>query len=252
MGERTPPRWQQALVTTVTLGLTAAVLTWFFAQFTQLNHWGLLLPYRRLFLEGWLTTLGLALAALVGSAVVGALTCLLRACRWTALRGLATGYVELIRATPLLVQLLLFFYVVADALHVENRYIVGVFALICFSGAYVSEILRAAWLSIPQGQHESARSLGLTPWQSLRHVIAPQALRIALPSLTGQLMSLIKDSSLLSVIGITELTFQAQAVNSFTYSTLECYVPLAVGYLLLTWPLAWVSSRLERRFHHAS
>ncbi|MEN9667244.1 MAG: hypothetical protein RLZZ326_3607, partial [Planctomycetota bacterium] len=88
----------------------------------------------------------------------------------------------------------------------------------------------------------------LTPWQSLRLVILPQAIRLVLPAVAGQLVSLIKDSSLLSVIAVSELTLAAQEVNAFTYSTLESYLPLAAGYLLLTLPLSALSRWLERHF----
>jgi polar amino acid transport system permease protein len=132
----------------------------------------------------------------------------------------------------------------------ENRYLVGVIVLALFSGAYMAEIFRGGLDAIPKTQLDSARAIGLTPSQSLRLVVLPQAVRIVLPSVAGQLVSLIKDSSLLSVIAISEFTLAAQEVNSFTYSTLESYLPLAAGYLLLTLPLAAMSRWLERRFRY--
>ena len=102
--------------------------------------------------------------------------------------------------------------------------------------------------AIPAGQRDAARAIGLTPWQSMRLVILPQAIRLVLPAVAGQLVSLIKDSSLLSVIAVSEFTLAAQEVNSFTYSTLESYLPLAAGYLLLTLPLSALSRWLERHF----
>jgi polar amino acid transport system permease protein len=125
-----------------------------------------------------------------------------------------------------------------------------VVVLALFSGAYMAEIFRGGLDAIPRPQLDSARAIGLTPSQSLRLVVLPQAVRIVLPSVAGQLVSLIKDSSLLSVIAISEFTLAAQEVNSFTYSTLESYLPLAAGYLLLTLPLAAVSRWLERRFRY--
>jgi polar amino acid transport system permease protein len=159
-------------------------------------------------------------------------------------------YVALIRSTPLLVQILIFFYVVAEAFHLQNRWVAGILILACFSGAYVSEIIRAGLEGIPETQWESARAIGLTSWQIHYHVIFPQALRFCLPALAGEFVSLIKNSSLLSVIGISEFTLNAQEVNSFTYSTLESYLPLAAGYLILTLPLAGVAGWLERRLRH--
>ena len=201
-----------------------------------------------MFLRGWLVTIGLSLAALVLSALVGLLAAMGLASRFRLVEALARVYVELVRGTPLLVQLLVGFYVVAYAVGLENRYVVGVLVLALFSGAYMAEIFRAGLASIPAGQRDAARAIGLTPWQSLRLVILPQAVRLVLPPVAGQLVSLVKDSSLLSVIAVSEFTLAAQQVNSLTYSTLECYLPLAAGYLLLTLPLSALARHLERRF----
>ena len=203
---------------------------------------------REMFLRGWLVTIGMSLAALVLSALVGLLAAMGLASRYRLVEALARVYVELVRGTPLLVQLLVGFYVVANAVGLENRYVVGVLVLALFSGAYMAEIFRAGLASIPAGQRDAARAIGLTPWQALRLVILPQAVRLVLPPVAGQLVSLVKDSSLLSVIAVSEFTLAAQQVNSLTYSTLECYLPLAAGYLLLTLPLSALARHLERRF----
>ena len=130
--------------------------------------------------------------------------------------------------------------------------IAGILILSLFAGAYIAEILRAGIESIPEPQLESAQSLGFTSVQTYRFVILPQATRQTLPPLTGQFVSLIKDSSLLSVIGLQEFTLAAREVNSYTFSTLESYLPLAVGYLILTLPLSLLTHRLERRLQHES
>jgi len=163
------------------------------------------------------------------------------------LRFLSRFYIETIRGTPLLVQILVFFYVFASALGVENRYIAGVVILALFSGAYVTEIIRSGIESIDIEQYDSAKSLGFTPFQTYRYIILPQAYKRIIPPLTGQFASLIKDSSLLSIISIGELTMNAQEVNAYTYSTLESYIPLAVGYLMLTYPISWYAKRLEQK-----
>jgi polar amino acid transport system permease protein len=159
---------------------------------------------------------------------------------------------ELIRGTPLLVQILIFFYVVADAFGIQNRYIVGVVVLSMFSGAYISEIVRAGIESIGESQLESARAIGFTRPQIYRFVIFPQVVRQVLPPLAGQFASLIKDSSLLSIISVSEFTLNAQEVNAFTFSTLESYLPLAVGYLMLTLPISLWSKRLEAKYRYAT
>ena len=112
---------------------------------------------------------------------------------------------------------------------------------------FTSAIIRAGIESIAESQLESARAIGFTPFQTYRFVIFPQAIRLTLPPLVGQFVSLIKDSSLLSIIAVREFTQAARDVNSVTYSTLEAYLPLAVGYLVLTLPISLWARNLERK-----
>jgi polar amino acid transport system permease protein len=213
-------------------------------------NWSGVWEYRQKFISGWFMTLGLSLAALVLSVAIGLIVALCLAARNPLVEATGRIYVELIRGTPLLVQLLLGFYVVANAVGLENRFVVGTLVLAAFSGAYMAEIFRGGLNAIPKTQRDSARAIGLTRWQSFRLVVLPQAVRLVLPAIAGQLVSLIKDSSLLSVIAISELTLNAQEVNSFTYSTLESYVPLAIGYLMLTLPLSATARWLEASFRY--
>lgn len=213
-------------------------------------NWSGVWAYREVFWRGWLNTIWISAAALALSVLLGLLAALGRRAPFPALRWLSAGYVELIRGTPLLVQLLILFYVVADAVGLQNRYMAGIIILSVFSGAYIAEMIRAGIDSVGKSQLESARAIGLTPWQTYRHVIFPQAIRHVLPPLAGQAASVIKDSSLLSILGIEEFTLAAQQVNSATYSTLESYLPLAVGYLALTLPVSLLARRLEKKFRY--
>jgi polar amino acid transport system permease protein len=160
--------------------------------------------------------------------------------------------VEVVRCTPLLVLILLLWYGLGGALGIANddRFIAGILILTLFESAYISEIMRGGIESIGRSQLESARAIGLTRAQTYRYVIVPQAFRQTLPALVGQLVSLIKDSSLLSVIGISEATQRAQQSTSLNFANLEIYCALAVGYLVLTIPLALWSRWLERRFKY--
>jgi len=243
------PRWLAHLLV---VALFAALVALAFARVNYVWNWPAVWAYREKFLQGWLTTIAMSVAALVTSSLIGILTSLCLQSQRPLLEAVGRVYVELIRGTPLLVQLLIGFYVIANAVGLENRYVVGVLVLSLFSGAYMAEIFRGGLAAIPTTQRDAARAIGLTPWQSLRFVILPQAIRLVLPPVAGQLVSLIKDSSLLSVIAIAEFTLSAQEVNAFTYSTLECYLPLAAGYLLLTLPLSALARWLERRFHYES
>jgi len=229
--------------------LLAAVCVVTLAASTQ--AWDAVWNYRVVFLKGWLATIVISGCALVLSIAIGVLTALARRSSFLPLRGAAVVYIELIRGTPLLVQILFLFYVIANAAHLDNRYVAGVIILALFSGAYIAEMIRAGIESIPQSQLESARAIGLTTTQTYRHVIFPQAVRQTLPPLAGQFASLIKDSSLLMIVGIQEFTLAAQQTNSATLATIESYIPLAIGYLLLTLPISLWSRWLENRFAFA-
>jgi polar amino acid transport system permease protein len=226
-------------------GLTAALLSLGYHW-----NWAGVWAYRAKFVQGWCLTVALAAGSLVLSLVIGVGLALLRRSPWRLLRDAAMVFVELVRGTPLLVQILVLYYGLFESVHFENRYLAGVVILSLFAGAYVSEIVRAGIESVAASQWESARAIGLTPAQIYRFVIAPQAARASLPPLTGQFVSLIKDSSLLSVIAVGEFTQQAQEVHSFTYGSFESYLPLAAGYLLLTLPLSLVSRGLEKRLRY--
>ena len=226
----------------------AALIALAFSRVDYTWNWAGVWEYRQKFVQGWLTTVGLSLAALLASSLIGVVAALLLQSSQPLLEAVGRVYVELIRGTPLMVQLLIGFYVIASAVGLENRFVVGVLVLSLFSGAYMAEIFRGGLAAIPKTQIDAARAIGLSPLQTLRFVILPQAVRLVLPPVAGQLVSLVKDSSLLSVIAISEFTLNAQEVNSFTYSTLESYLPLAVGYLILTLPLSALSRWLEARF----
>ena len=216
-------------------------------QLTTRAGWIGVGAYRGLFWKGWLGTLGLASGALVLSVAFGFLLALGRRASWLPVRALCSVHVEFIRGTPLLAQILILYYGVFHLVHLENRLLSSLLILSNFAGAYISEIIRAGIESVGISQWESARAIGLTTAQTYRHVVFPQALRQSLPPLAGQFASLVKDSSLLSIIGVEELTQNAQQVASFTFSSLESYLPLALGYLILTLPISLGTRWLEHR-----
>lgn len=244
------PFWLRAAHTLVIVLFLSAGLYFAFSQIAYHWNWNGIYVYRARFVSGWLVTLAISACALVMSVLIGLLAALGRRSRVLPFRQAALVYVELIRGTPLLVQILMAFYVVANAFGLHNRFIAGVLILAVFAGAYISEIIRSGIESVGASQLESARAIGLAPAQIHRYVIFPQAFRQMLPPLSGQLVSLVKDSSLLSIISISEFTLSAQQVNSYTYSTLESYLPLAIGYLIITLPLSWFSRSLEKQFRY--
>jgi len=225
----------------------ALICVFSFAQLRYNWNWDSVAGYSSFFVNGWLVTLAISAVALVLSTLIGLLAALARRSPLLVLRAFSRFYVEIIRGTPLLVQISFAFYVVADAFKIQNRWLVGVVTLSLFSGAFISEIIRGGIESVGASQLESARAIGFTRWQTYRFVIFPQAIRVILPALAGMFASLIKDSSLLSIISISEFTWSAQQVAALTYSNFECYIPLAIGYLILTLPLTLWTQWLEKR-----
>lgn len=213
-------------------------------------RWEAIAPYWGNLLSGWGTTLLVSSGALVLSSAVGALLTAgqLSGDRLPAF--LCRVYVEFVRGTPLLAQILVGYYLVADAVGWDSRIGVGIVVLSCFSGAYLAEIFRGGIESVPASQWLSARAIGLTPAQTYRFVVIPQAVRRVLPASAGQFANLVKDSSLLFVISVHEFTMQAREANANAYATFEAYLPLVAGYLLLTLPISLLSRRLERRFRY--
>jgi polar amino acid transport system permease protein len=241
-----PAHYVSLAASVLLIGLLAYAALW---QLTSKAGWSGVNSYWRLFWDGWLGTLRIASSGLVASTLFGLLLALSRRSNWAPVRALATVIVELIRGTPLLAQILILYYGVFHLTGLENRFVASVLILSIFEGAYISEIIRSGIGSVGASQLESARAIGLSTGQTYRYIVAPQALRHVLPPLAGEFASLIKNSSLLSIIGFEELTQNAQQVASFTFSNLESYVPLALGYLILTLPISLWSRWLEHRSH---
>ena len=244
--------------------LTALLCSGFWVIFSELEtarSSAALWKYRESLMKGWMVTLLVSAGSLIGSCLVAAVLVAGQRSSLRTVRWFTQGLVEVVRGMPLLSLVLIGFYVVLN-----NRYIsdglgsvglggkmaAGIMLLSVFTGAYLTEILRGGLESIPQAQLDSARAVGFNRWQVLRYVVFPQALRRVLPALAGQFVSLVKDSSLLCVIGVNEFTYQARAFYAATYLGVEAFLPLAFGYLLLTLPIAGFSHWLERRFKSAT
>lgn len=197
-------------------------------------------------LLGLKVTMQISAVSLILAFLVGLLTALLRLSSSVVARSVARVYLELSRNTPLLIQLFFIYFVMGPILGLD-RFFSAVLALSLFEGAYVAEIIRSGIISIHRGQWEAASSLGLNGWCTYRLIILPQALRRILPPLTNQAISLIKDSSLVSVIAIYDLTMQAQALISETFLTFELWFVVALIYLLITVILSFSVTLVEKR-----
>ncbi len=207
-------------------------------------------------MEGLWLTLKVSIIAIVFGILIGLFAGIARISSNPALKWSAITYIEFIRGSPLLVQIFIWYFVLGTLI---NNILVrkgigqipalwfGVAALACFAGAYVAEMVRAGIQSIHFGQIEAAKSLGMTYVQSMRYIILPQALRRILPPLAGQFISLIKDSSLLGLIAIRELTKATREVITTSLQPFELWFVCAILYLVLTFSLSMFVQYLERR-----
>ncbi len=200
-------------------------------------------------LIGLWVTLQLSVLSLVFALLLGLLAGLGRVSANPAARDMAALYVELIRGTPLLVQMFIVYFFLGTVLNLSG-FVAGVAALSVFTGAYVAEIVRAGIEAVPKGQMEAARSLGLSHWQAMRHIVLPQALKTTLPSLAGQSINLVKDSSLVSVMALTDLSMAGREIVASTFSPFEVWFTVALMYLLLTGALSVFVRRLEKKMAH--
>ena len=195
---------------------------------------------------GLLTTLYISFFSIIFAIILGIMTGLARISKNPFFKKLAVIYIEIIRGTPLLVQIFIFYFFIGTVLNLD-RITAGVAALSVFTGAYIAEIVRAGIQSISRGQMEAARSLGMSYTQAMILVILPQAFKRTLPPMAGQFISLIKDSSLVSVISITDLTKAGREVVASTFSPFEVWFTVAALYLIMTSALSFLVQRLEKK-----
>lgn len=200
-----------------------------------------------LLLKGLILTLKISIISIFLGILIGLFTGLARLSNSPAPKWLAIGYIELIRGTPLLVQIYIFYFFVGQVFRLSSFW-AGALALSVFAGAYVAEIIRAGIQSIHKGQMEAARSLGMSYYLSMRFIILPQAFKRILPPLAGQFISLIKDSSLVGVIALVELTRAGREIGTSTFNYFEVFFTVAALYLILTFTLSMLVQFLERRF----
>ena len=211
------------------------------------------------FLKGLGITLEVAFLALVLGLVIGIIIAMIRSAPdqrrsqkkgpGTVILNIANGicvvYLTVIRGTPMMVQLLIMYFVIFASS--QNQVLIAVLAFGINSGAYVAEIVRSGIMSVDAGQMEAGRSLGLNYRQTMRSIVIPQAFKNALPALGNEMITLLKDTSLVTVIGLKDLTKTAMTVQSRTYEALMPFVGIAVVYLVIVMILAKVLSIVERR-----
>jgi polar amino acid transport system permease protein len=204
-----------------------------------------------LLLQAAVATIGISLAGLVIGFFVAIGVCSARLSPSRAWRAVGGAYVFFFRGVPMLVQLLLVYYLLPFVGINVPPLVAAISTVSLCSASYIAEILRGGFMSIPPGQIEAARMLGLPPLDTLRRILVPQAFRLTLPSLVNEMVLLIKASSLISVVGIAEVTRTAQNIAASTYRPLEAYVAAGLIYFVICGALSLLAHAAEVRLQHA-
>lgn len=205
-------------------------------------------------LKGAMISLGIAALSLLIGLVFGVLGASAKISNSKILRFIANVYVEVIRGTPMLLQIMILFNVIpiiisqiTGSVFRMNYYVIGIVAMSINSGAYTTELIRSGINGVDKGQWEACQTLGLTRWQTMRFVILPQAFKRIIPPIVSEFITLIKDSSLISVIGAIELMNSAKVIGNQYYEFMSPYCLAAVYYLVMTLTISYVAKKLERK-----
>ncbi len=220
-----------------------------------------LLPWTNVFIQGTIVTIVLSLVTVVMGSILGLTAAMMKRSRYKILNVLADLYAQIIRGTPMLVQLLIWLYALPQIgirlpeipifgnIYGSREFITGVAALSINSGAYISELLRGGLNSIDKGQMEAGLSLGLTRQQTMRKIIIPQAIKVILPGLGNEFITMIKESAIVSTVGIFDVTYSSNIVKAATYSTFEPLIVVALIYLFLTTVTTQLMGIMERKLN---
>ncbi|KGE17257.1 amino acid ABC transporter permease [Paenibacillus wynnii] len=214
-----------------------------------MNIFNMAYEYRNFFLSGLQYTLLLAVLGVFFGFVLGIAIALLRMSKWWPVRFIATAWVEFLRGTPMLVQLFLIHYGLATFGIEFSAMESGAITLSINSSAYLAEIFRAGIQGVDRGQVEAARSLGMRQGMTMRYIVLPQALKSVLPAIGNEFITIIKESSIVSFIGVMDLMFQSRSVSTITYDGFTPLVIIAFMYFVLTFTLSKILGRLERRLN---
>ena len=235
------------------LGFWDNAFVGFYQSFVAAGRW-------RLYLNGLLTTLEATILALLLGVVLGVVVAVIRTAldqQRAGLKNVILGvcnaickiYTTIIRGTPMMVQLLIMSLVIFASS--RNYTMIGILALGINSGAYVSEIVRSGLMSVDPGQMEAGRRLGMNYFTTMRFIVIPQAIKNILPALGNEFITLLKDTSLITVIGGKEMAYAAQAIYGRTYEQMFPLIGIACIYLLLVIVFSWLQSLLERRLRQS-
>jgi polar amino acid transport system permease protein len=207
-------------------------------------YWKLLTEYQHYYLQGIGYTLFLSFFSVILGLTLGVIMALGKMSKSKILNTLAKGYIEIIRGTPLLVQVFIIYY---NGVIEMGPIVAGIIALSLNSSAYTAEIVRAGIQAVDKGQMEASRSLGMPSGMAMKEVILPQAIKNILPALGNEFIVVIKESAVISIIGVGELMRQTNIVRGITFRQIEPLILVAAIYFVLTFSLAKLLGRFERR-----
>jgi len=212
-------------------------------------RWSALFPYIPMFMQGLLVTFEISIASELLGIVIGLIAGLARLSHRRVVQAIAIAYIDFFRGVPLLVTLVWIYYGVALLLNINiSAFAAGVFGLGITLGAFLAEVFRSGVQAIARGQTEAAYSLGLSRWQTMRTVVLPQALRIIFPPLANSFIGILKDSSLVAILSVTDLMRVGMIVASDTFRAFEAYTFVAVIYYIVTFITARAVTRIEKRY----
>lgn len=210
-------------------------------------EWGLMVENLPVLVEGLKLTIVLACAGMFLALLLGSVIAAMRRSRFKLVERSARVYTEIILGVPVLVLMYVIFFVLPDFGIVVDPITTGLLTLMLYYSPYIAEVIRGALNAMPTGQVEAAHAIGMSNLHIMQRILLPQAVGLMLPALTGLFIGLLKDTALLSVISVAELTFQAKQVVSRTYAPFEIYVLVAIGYWILNFSLEQSLRRLEYR-----
>jgi polar amino acid transport system permease protein len=222
--------------------------------------WTVLLTYKQLLIDGFIMTLKLSIIGIFFAFIIGAILGLARVSQNFFIKLLATYYLEFFRNIPLIVQMFFIYFsftltdtfpflvTFGDTIGVElqNEFFSALIALITYTSTYIAEAIRSGIQSLPKGQLEASKTLGMNYFQSMYYIIFPQAIKIVWGPITSQFLNLIKNSSLAMTIGVAELTFQTQEIDSLTFRGFEAATAVTILYLLLTFVTSSISALINK------
>lgn len=213
------------------------------------------------FIDGTIVTIVLSLLTVILGCVLGLIAILMKRSRFKILRFISMAYTQIVRGTPILLQLFIWLYglpmiglsipamPVLGSVYGSREFLTAVIALGINSGAYICELLRGGLDSIDKGQMEAGRSLGLSNLETMRYIVVPQAVRVVLPGLCNEFIQMIKESSIVSTVGVFDIMYTSNIVKAATYSVFESLIIIAIIYFLLTTILTTIMGVIERKLN---